>query len=293
MYLLVDTNNLLWRCLYTQGPLTPGTVQLGASKTLLRMIARFRRQFSQRKIVLFWDNDEGPIERRKIYPDYKKKKNDPEYLALRDNAIKQRKFLQMIFAYVGIEQYVAPNWEADDAIGSYLKQNIPQNKDTKITIISNDKDLFQLLHRYPGMEILRPINKGNFEIINNKNCEDNFGVHSSQIVRYKGLVGDKSDNIPGCKGIGPKTAIKILKNEDWAKVPSQAYALSYDLALIRHNIEIKPPNNLKISPIEAGRILTGIGVDLSEYFQDLNLMSPPLDPYEDADTPLSLHPLFH
>jgi DNA polymerase-1 len=186
-------------------------------------------------MVLFWDTDEGPVERRKIYADYKKKTNDPEYLAIRANAVQQRKFLQYVLGYLGVDQYIAPGWEADDAIGSFLENYASDSTNgyEPVTIISNDKDLYQLLEDQYDITILRPINNGNYERINSKNCESEFGVVSTLVPMYKAMVGDKSDNIPGIKGIGPKKALKIFK--EWygiAKFPI------YDHPLIKNNKEI-------------------------------------------------------
>ncbi|MEO0802075.1 MAG: 5'-3' exonuclease H3TH domain-containing protein [Cyanobacteria bacterium J06642_2] len=108
----------------------------------------------------------------------------------------------------------APGFEADDILGT-LAQRIPTGASAKI--LSGDRDLFQLVDRERGISVLymggsyaqrgsssAPIEYGPAEV------RDKLGITPTQVVDYKALCGDSSDNIPGVRGIGAKTAVKLL-----------------------------------------------------------------------------------
>ena len=110
-----------------------------------------------------------------------------------------------------LSQASNPTYEADDLIASYAMAAIAEGM--RVTIVSGDKDLLQLAsehiriaipHKgYQAVEYLGPVE-----------TEGKMGVRPDQIAAYKGLCGDSSDNLPGVKGIGPKTAASLLQQYD-------------------------------------------------------------------------------
>ena len=100
------------------------------------------------------------------------------------------------------------NYEADDVLGTVAEQAKPHN--VPVHIITGDRDLLQLVDDNTRVEL--PTRGGRPpEIYDDAAVIEKFGVRPDQVVDYKAMVGDTSDNIPGVKGVGAKTAAKLLK----------------------------------------------------------------------------------
>lgn len=118
--------------------------------------------------------------------------------------------LERVFEVVGalnIPMFMVEGYEADDVIGTLANQ--AAKKKVEAMIVTGDKDLLQLIK--PKIKVYAP-KKGFSEpiVFDQKKVKKEIGVTPKQIVDYKGLVGDSSDNYPGVHGIGPKTAVKLL-----------------------------------------------------------------------------------
>jgi DNA polymerase-1 len=137
-------------------------------------------------------------------------------------------------------------YEADDIIASFCEKF----KDTpdKITIASSDKDMYQLLV-HDNVQIYNPTKK---TFIYAADCETKFHVKPNQFTFYQALVGDKVDNIQGVKGVGPKTAVKIVNefhtavafiecaSHKYAKTEHMSdFQLSLRHVTLQTNLEIK------------------------------------------------------
>ena len=114
--------------------------------------------------------------------------------------------VQEILKVLNIPLFVKDDYEADDVIGSLAKKARSQ---FEVIIVTGDKDIMQLVERMIKVYFPR---KGFFapEIFDQKKVKELLGVKPEQIIDYKALVGDSSDNYPGVSGIGPKTAVKLL-----------------------------------------------------------------------------------
>lgn len=100
-----------------------------------------------------------------------------------------------------------PGFEADDLIGTTARKF---EADCQVFIVTPDKDMSQLVH--DGVRILKPGKKQNeFELLGSREVAEQFGAPPEQFIDLLTLTGDTSDNIPGAKGIGPKTASSLLK----------------------------------------------------------------------------------
>ena len=144
-----------------------------------------------------------PSFRRKIYPEYKSNRPPmPDELIIQSNLARQ------LIPALGIPLLEDKGLEADDIIASMTSQALKRG-DT-VEILSTDKDLLQLLA--DGATMLRPGKSGTpISIIQREDVEGVIGVSSDQVVDFLSLTGDSSDNIPGAKGIGPKSATKLMK----------------------------------------------------------------------------------
>ncbi len=139
--------------------------------------------------------------RHNLYPLYKANRpSPPEDLIMQLDAI-----FELLEAF-DIPLIKAAGYEADDLIGTASR-----NFSTicQIYIVTPDKDLAQLVH--DGVKILKPANNQNeLELLGTKEITERFGVPPELFTQFLTLTGDSSDNIPGAKGIGPKTAISLL-----------------------------------------------------------------------------------
>ena len=146
--------------------------------------------------------DKGPpSERLKLLPEYKA--NRP---SMPDELRAQVESLRKMIKAFGWNLIEKEGFEADDIIATLAYKF----SDSKTEIISNDKDISQIIDDRITMLVTSPGQKG-FEVRNGKSVEKKFGVLPSQIIDYLSLLGDASDNIQGLQGVGPKTAAKLLK----------------------------------------------------------------------------------
>lgn len=161
------------------------------------------RKESPTHIAIGFD-PEGPTFRHKEFEFYKAQRDaTPEVIKESVPYIKE-----IINAY-NIPILEVPGYEADDVIGTVAKY---MNRDLfEVYMMTSDKDYGQLTE--PTIFIYRPKYGGNdYEILDDKKVIEKYGIdYPSQVIDLLGLMGDTSDNIPGCPGIGEKTAVKLLK----------------------------------------------------------------------------------
>ena len=134
-----------------------------------------------------------------------------EYKANRE-AMPDNMRCQMNLIYEGLKAFNIPiytkeGYEADDVIGSISKQACEQGH--RVLILTGDQDAFQLIDKENCVKVIIP-SKGVLSEFGWDNVYEKLGVYPNQVVDYKSLRGDTSDNIPGVKGIGEKTAVKLL-----------------------------------------------------------------------------------
>lgn len=204
--LLVDGNSLLFRAYY-------GTIYKSALKTskgiptnaihaFSRMLISIIRKLDPSHILVAFDAAKK-TKRHDKYEEYKAgRAKAPEDL------VPQFKIVRDLLTSMNIKWYEKEGWEADDIIATLAKMG--DDKEYEVQILSSDKDLLQLvsenicvLNNKSGVQVIDFYTKSNFY--------DKTGIYPEQVTDYKGLVGDSSDNLPGIKGIGDKTAVKLLE----------------------------------------------------------------------------------
>ena len=139
----------------------------------------------------------------------KRKLLDPSYKSTRQET-PQELLMQLPIAIEWIEKMDFPNlsiegYEADDIIASLCKWAL--SRDLNVRIVSHDKDLYQLIS--DGVHLYDPIKKRE---IHTQECLEKWGVYPQDFVAFQSLIGDNSDNVKGVKGIGIKTAQKIINH---------------------------------------------------------------------------------
>ena len=126
------------------------------------------------------------------------------------------KNLQELLTYLNLPAITAPGYEADDVLGTLAKKASAEGYSVKI--LTGDRDLFQLVDTekqigvlYLSTDELRRSGKGKSQEFGPEAVKEKLGILPEQVIDYKALCGDKSDNIPGVKGIGDKTALQLLE----------------------------------------------------------------------------------
>lgn len=148
----------------------------------------------------------GGTFRHKAYPQYKAQREaQPEDITLAVPYIKR------ILAARNIPIYEVPEYEADDVAGTIAKK--AEKEGFKTFLMTSDKDYGQLVD--DSTFIYRPSSKGGYEVRGIREVCDIYGLtRPEQVIDMLALEGDASDNIPGCPGVGEKTAVKLLSEFD-------------------------------------------------------------------------------
>lgn len=167
----------------------------------IRSIQKICKDFTPEHIVAVFDGPDNKASRIEIYEDYKgHRESMPEDLWLQLDLAKQ------FCLDFGIPILEVPGVEADDVMGSVAK--IAQKNNSQVFLCSSDKDLCQLVN---DRVFIIQTHKDNF-LIGAQEVENIYGIKPHQMIDYLAIVGDPSDNIPGIKGFGAKTAQKILQD---------------------------------------------------------------------------------
>ncbi|MBU0997088.1 MAG: DNA polymerase I [Firmicutes bacterium] len=204
--LLIDGSNLLFRAYYATAAMgnlmqnSNGIYTNGIYGLVSSMHMIFKMEFTHLLVAL---DPKGKTHRHEIFEEYKgTRKDTPSELVM------QFPYMSEYFSVAGIPHYVQERYEADDIIG-YCAKHFKKEFD-EITIISNDHDLFQLLDNNVNQIVSRKGFK-EVDLFTPDSMFEKLGFLPSQMTDYKGLVGDPSDNIPGVRGIGDKTAVSLLE----------------------------------------------------------------------------------
>lgn len=203
--ILVDGNNLLFRSYYATaytGNLMKNSkgFPTNALFGFTHMINKILHEEKPTHIIVAFDK--GKTFRHEKYADYKGGRGEtPDELKMQFPVAKE------LLTYMGIKYYEIDNYEADDIIGTFAK--FCDDEDEFIgTIVSSDKDLLQLISSDVDIKLLK---QKDYIRYNEESFKRAYGIEPIRIVDLKALMGDSSDNIPGVKGIGEKTALKLLQ----------------------------------------------------------------------------------
>ncbi|CQR47112.1 5'-3' exonuclease [Paraliobacillus sp. PM-2] len=208
--LLIDGFNLLSRGYFAtaynktedQLPKNSKGMYTNALRIFLQKIIHLINEHGISHVAVAWDVKREETDRRIKYDFYKETRNELPY-----PLIEQYETLTMILDKIGVTQLVVPPHEADDIIGS-LSSKWSNEKASPCFIYSNDKDLFQLLNKHTS-QIIAQKRKETLYTIEHFRME--YGIESTQWIDVKALLGDTSDNIPGCPGVGVKSALPLIQ----------------------------------------------------------------------------------
>ncbi|AKO93389.1 5'-3' exonuclease [Priestia filamentosa] len=175
---------------------------INALNVFFRKLFQLFRQYDVTHALVAWDVKRNETDRRVKYDFYKATRNE-----LPPPLIEQYETCQKILDALSIKQMSLAPYEADDLIGS-LSLSWTVQEEGKCYIYSNDKDLFQLLNEDVAQIVA---GKRGDSVFTMDDFQTEYGISPSQWVDVKALLGDKSDNIPGCRGVGEKAALPLIQ----------------------------------------------------------------------------------
>lgn len=205
-WLLIDGFNLAFRCFYAVPELTRADgFPTNALHGWVKSIWRLQDQEQPDGILVFFDLG-GAQDRLALLPEYKAQRAEtPEAL------VKQIPYIKAITRALGLGGIEREGVESDDLLAA--KAVALARQGDRVLIVSSDKDFAQIVNE--RITILLPPPSANPKLgwrsLDAAGVVEKFGVPPERIAEYLAIVGDTSDNIPGLKGVGPKTAVKWLE----------------------------------------------------------------------------------
>lgn len=210
---LIDTANFLHRAFYAfpMQLTTPEGQVINAVYGFASMLLALTKELEPTHIAAALESEKEVVFREVEFPEYKATRipKSPEEQAAYDS---QFPLLLDFLKAVKVKTLVAEGYEADDVIGTVAKKTVASSSQESVEIIvaSNDRDLMQLIGK--GVRFYLPaVGKRGAKTYGEKEFLEEFGFKPAQLVGYKALRGDPSDNIPGVRGIGDKTATELIK----------------------------------------------------------------------------------
>lgn len=203
--LLIDANSLIHRFFHALPPFTtPDGAPIGAIYGLAQVMLKIFREIKPTHIAACFDRPE-PTFRDEMYKEYKAHRPPTA-----EGLIPQIQRAHDLFDKFKVKTFEIPGFEADDLIGT-LATKFGGEPELRVVIFSGDLDTLQLIQG--EKVIVQFLLKGITEtkLYNEAAVAERYELKPSQLPDLKGLVGDASDNIPGVKGVGPKTAIPLIK----------------------------------------------------------------------------------
>ncbi len=253
---LLDGSAFLYRSFFALPPLsTSKGFPTGAIYGFMRAVFALLKTEKPLYFAIAFDHP-APTQRSNLYKEYKAKRPSmPDPLKLQIPVIKE------LTDFLGIKRYEIEGYEADDIIATLSKKAL--QKGFFVKIYSPDKDIMQLISE--KLLVINPITN---EVFDRKKVIEKFGIPPELLRDYLALVGDKVDNIEGIRGIGPKTAIRVLQHygnaenilrnwEDFSESFPKSDRESFELAL----------ELLHLKEVE--------GLDFNE--EDLKIKEPKID----------------
>lgn len=241
---LFDGSAFLYRSFFALPPLTTSSgFPTGAIYGFLRSILAILKTEKPNYMAIAFDLP-TPTQRKLAYSEYKSQRPPtPDPLKVQIPVIKE------LINLLGIKLLEMPGYEADDLI-AYLTQKA-KREGFRVKIYSPDKDVLQLVEG-SQVVVINPISE---EVFDENKVIEKFGVPPQKLADYLAIVGDKTDNIEGVKGVGPKTAINLLNTfgsvenilarwDEFKKLFPQAEKNSLELSYWL--VKLKPPEDINI-----------------------------------------------
>ena len=195
----------MFRCYYGYPPnlTTPSGTPINAVYGFVTLMLNAIKQFNPTHFGICLDRKE-PTYRHEVFPEYKANRSDPD-----DEFLVQLPEFKRVLESFDIPLIEMPGFESDDLLGTLSHQFSSQG--IKTYIMSGDMDLLQLINENTAI-VMNKKGVSNYLIYNLDELTNNYDLTPEQFIDFKALKGDASDNIPGVKGVGEKTALNLLRD---------------------------------------------------------------------------------
>lgn len=210
--LIIDGLNTFIRVFSAVPALNDDGQHIGGVTGFLRSVAAVIRQIKPTRCIIVFDGKGGSVRRKQIFPEYKANRANKtafnryqEFACLEDEQDSMKRQFGRLIQYLNclpITTLAIDNVEADD-IMAYIANEIYTEDKNRVTICSTDRDFLQLVNN--RISVWSPIKK---KMYTPELMFKEFGIHSPNYLLYRTFIGDKSDNIPGLKGVGMKSLLK-------------------------------------------------------------------------------------
>jgi 5'-3' exonuclease len=208
--LVIDALNAYFRAYIVDPSLSTNGQPIGGYKGFVKILQKLCREMKPDEIIIAWDGAGGSQRRKAVNKNYKEGrkpirlnrdiKNLTEDEEMKNKVWQQHRLMELLND-MPVIQLMNDGVEADDII-SYVVQ-LPHYKGWQKVIVSSDKDFFQLCDN--ETVIYRPIQK---KFVNKPRILEEFSIHPGNFALARAIAGDKSDNLPGAKGVGLATISK-------------------------------------------------------------------------------------
>jgi len=212
--LVIDGLNTFIRVFSAVPALNDDGMHIGGVTGFLRSVAAVIRRLKPTRCVIVFDGKGGSKRRKELFPEYKANRANKtafnryqEFASLEDESASMKKQFGRMVQYLNclpVTTLSIDNVEADD-IMAYIANEIYTKDENRVTICSTDRDFLQLVNN--RISVWSPIKK---KMYTPSVMQEEFGFSSKNYLLYRSFIGDKSDNIPGLKGVGPKSLIKYF-----------------------------------------------------------------------------------
>jgi len=268
--LVIDGSSLLFRAFFAtakkteNGWFSPMRNQNGeatnAIRVFINMIFNLVNRYNPDYLLIALDSEKKSF--RHDFDFYKSTRSTTP-----DDLITQFTMLKEFLLAANIKGLEIDGLEADDVIGSFAR-----NFDTETLIVSGDKDMFQLITKKDIIVFPDSKTKEYIEYTENKFIEK-YDLNPIQMIDLKALMGDSSDNIPGVKGIGEKTGIKILKEYKsienlYSQLENDNFSLSDS---VKNKLLVDKENAFLSKKIATILTTEDLGIKISDLTFDLSL----------------------
>jgi DNA polymerase I len=263
--LLVDGSSYLYRAFHAMPDLRNSANEpVGAIQGVLNMLRRLHKDYPSDYSACVFDA-KGKTFRDDLYPEYKANR-----VSMPDDLRVQIEPLYETIRAMGWPLIIEDGVEADDVIGALAKQ--AEKQGIKTIISTGDKDITQLVNAHiTVVNTMRDAFRKTDDVLDIAGVENKFGIPPDKIIDYLILVGDTSDNVPGVEKVGPKTAVKWLKE----------YGSLDNIVANADNIKGVVGDNLRKAlpwlPTARELITIRCDVGLCEKFDDLTQQAPDIE----------------
>ncbi len=223
-FLIIDGHNLLFRMFYG----IPNPIRNSDGKDIRGVIGfiggmlKVLNLYQFDNMIIVFDSETSTVKRTELDENYKNNRIDYSKVVEEENPFSQLDYIYKVLEYLNIKHIEVDGYEADDYIASLCRLY----SSYEIVILSTDRDFLQLVSE--NITLYSPRGKMSIEFTPTIVFEK-FNINPCQMIDYKILVGDMSDNIKGVKSIGPKTAVKILSKGTLEEIMSGAVSIEEKL----------------------------------------------------------------